>query len=288
MGADGPATTRRQGLAHAPAWFRPARAHPPQQVRTGRRSLAPQRIREEPAISQQQHPGLRASSSDSARPASPRVDAPIGGEHRVRAALGQRHQPGLRERRLLALAHPGRPKCWSFAGVSATSRHVPSIATIRRPANHAPGVSGPPTAATRANNPAAARTPTAPEPERSPTSTAIGTAHATPTPTPDHRSTAPAHPHTSPRNTGPSRSRNTPSPAPAAPDAAARCAPHSAITSSTNVRRKHPSQHPHRHQIRQPTIRLRLTPTRTRHTPNYTHVTLTERYWGLDPRLPSL
>jgi len=31
-------------------------------------------------------------------------------------------------------------------------------------------------------------------------------------------------------------------------------------------RRKHPGQHPHRHQIRQPTIRLRLHPPSTRHT----------------------
>jgi len=32
-------------------------------------------------------------------------------------------------------------------------------------------------------------------------------------------------------------------------------------------RREHPGQHPHRHQDRQPTIRLRLLPTRTRHDP---------------------
>jgi hypothetical protein len=32
-------------------------------------------------------------------------------------------------------------------------------------------------------------------------------------------------------------------------------------------RREHPCQHPHRHQVRQPTIRLRLPPTSSRHTP---------------------
>ena len=48
---------------------------------------------------------------------------------------------------------PGRPKNSSLPAVSATSRHVPSIATSRRPANHTPGVSGPANGrATRANN----------------------------------------------------------------------------------------------------------------------------------------
>ena len=34
---------------------------------------------------------------------------------------------------------PGRPKNTALSAVSATSRQVPSIATNRRPANHAPG-----------------------------------------------------------------------------------------------------------------------------------------------------
>jgi len=48
---------------------------------------------------------------------------------------------------------PGRPKWASFAVVSATSRHIPSIATNRRPASHTPGVCSPPIGlATRSNN----------------------------------------------------------------------------------------------------------------------------------------
>ncbi len=37
----------------------------------------------------------------------------------------------------------GRVQCSAFAGVSGTSRQVPSIATSRRPANQDPGVPGP-------------------------------------------------------------------------------------------------------------------------------------------------
>lgn len=37
---------------------------------------------------------------------------------------------------------PGRPNHSSFSAVSATSRQVPSIATIRRPASQAPGAAG--------------------------------------------------------------------------------------------------------------------------------------------------
>jgi len=51
------------------------------------------------------------------------------------------------------LLTPGRPKCAVFAAVSATSRHIPSIATSRRPASHTPGVrSAPIGRATRSNN----------------------------------------------------------------------------------------------------------------------------------------
>lgn len=51
------------------------------------------------------------------------------------------------------LATPGLPKCSAFAGVSATSRQVPSIATRRRPASHVPGMpSAPNGLATRVNN----------------------------------------------------------------------------------------------------------------------------------------
>jgi len=48
---------------------------------------------------------------------------------------------------------PGRPKYPSLCGVSATSRHNPSIATSRRPASHVPGVACVPIGtATRSNN----------------------------------------------------------------------------------------------------------------------------------------
>jgi hypothetical protein len=48
---------------------------------------------------------------------------------------------------------PGRPKKAAFTGVSATSRQHPSIATSRRPASHTPGIASVPIGvATRANN----------------------------------------------------------------------------------------------------------------------------------------
>ena len=51
------------------------------------------------------------------------------------------------------LLTPGRPKCSAFKVVSATSRHIPSIATNRRPASHTPGVCSPPIGfANRSNN----------------------------------------------------------------------------------------------------------------------------------------
>ena len=59
------------------------------------------------------------------------------------AAFSQRHQAGLRKRGPLPRQEAGRPKTSALAAVSATSRHVPSIATRRRPASHDPGVPGP-------------------------------------------------------------------------------------------------------------------------------------------------
>jgi len=48
---------------------------------------------------------------------------------------------------------PGLPKNSAFTAESATSKQVPSTATIRRPASHTPGVASPPIgAATRSNN----------------------------------------------------------------------------------------------------------------------------------------
>ena len=51
------------------------------------------------------------------------------------------------------LLTPGRPNVAAFSALSTTSNVVPSIATSRRPANHAPGVASDATgAATRRNN----------------------------------------------------------------------------------------------------------------------------------------
>ena len=52
----------------------------------------------------------------------------------------ERHHACLGERRCSPLFTPGRPNQASLSAVSATSRHVPSIATNRLPASHAPGV----------------------------------------------------------------------------------------------------------------------------------------------------
>ena len=62
-------------------------------------------------------PRAAASRAAAGRPAARasvdlrrRVRPDHGVEHGVRAALGQRHQPGLRERRLLTLVHPRPPE----------------------------------------------------------------------------------------------------------------------------------------------------------------------------------
>ena len=120
---------------------------------------------------------------------------------------------------------PGRPKNAVFAVVSATSRHVPSIATSRRPASHTPGVVAVAIGlATRANNAANGSDPSRARAWK--IADFDGNLRLpTPRPTTAHRSAAPARPHRSPRSTAPSRSRSTPSPAPATTDAAARSAP---------------------------------------------------------------
>ena len=76
------------------------------------------------------------------------------------AALGQRKDPPCGNAAFSPLFTPGRPKYSTFSAVSATSRHVPSTATSRRPANHAPGVCGVAIGrATAANNPATGSAP---------------------------------------------------------------------------------------------------------------------------------
>lgn len=53
------------------------------------------------------------------------------------------------------LLTPGRPKCSAFTGVSATSRHVPSIAISRRPASQTSGISSVPIGRATLSNSAA-------------------------------------------------------------------------------------------------------------------------------------
>ena len=68
--AGGPARTRQAGPAHAAVGARRVGADPPQQIRAGSRSLAPQREGEEPAVGQQHHPRRKLRSSCSASAAS--------------------------------------------------------------------------------------------------------------------------------------------------------------------------------------------------------------------------
>jgi hypothetical protein len=73
--------------------------------------------------------------------------------HRVGAALGQRHHPGLREGRLLALVDTGPAEELRVPRRVGHIEAGPSTATSRRPANHTPGVASPPIGlATRSNN----------------------------------------------------------------------------------------------------------------------------------------
>ncbi len=99
-------------------------------------------------------PGSNRPSSRSARTLSASVYLPISAAniacvpHSARATTRACGNAALSP-----LFTPGRAKNSAFSGVSATSRHNPSIATSRRPASHVPGVPGVPIgAATRSNS----------------------------------------------------------------------------------------------------------------------------------------
>ena len=152
------------------------------------------------------------------------------GEDGVRAALGQRDHPGLRERRLLTLVHP-RP-----AEERLVHRRVGHIQT--RPVDRdqpTPGQPHPdgvdlPARPDRAGHPLEQRR-NGSDPNRARAwkiADLLGNAILllpTRGPRQPIASTAPARPHTNPPSTTPSRSRSTPSPAPATSDAAPRSDP---------------------------------------------------------------
>ena len=163
---------------------------------------------------------------------------------------------------------PGRPNHSAFTTLSATSRHVPSIATSRRPASHAPGVS---TVANGARDPVEQRLHRlGPQPFRAWkiadfdgnfTGSAIAARPRQPVGQQAHHVLIRAlrvqrHPHREVRH-HPRRQRPMPLLGP----------PRPGDHLIHHLRREHPRQQPHRHQIRQPTIRLRLHPTSTRHPP---------------------
>ena len=201
------------------------RHRPPQQVRSRRRGLVPQRKPAEPAIGEQQHARLQPSISSPAKRVLRR---------RVRRRPPRRTWRACRtpptpttracgNAALLTLVHP-RPT------EARVVLHGVGHVQTRPVDRHQPPPSQPRPRRRRARQrpsdplettPPPARTPTAPEPGRSPTSTATRTGSAARRPRQTRRSTTPTRPHRSPPSATPSRSRSTPSPAPATTDAAA-------------------------------------------------------------------
>ena len=224
-------------------------------------------------------PGSSRSISPAPACSHPSVRADHGIEDGVGPALGQRHPRAWGNAARSPLFTPGRPKNRRSPRCRPHPDIVPSIATTRRPASHAPGVSPSPTVPPPGRTtPSPARTPTVHGPGRSPTSTATSPAPAQAPTTPTHRSTTPTHPHRSPPSATPSPPRSTPPPAPATTDAAARSGP--------------PQRSPHRPRqagntrVNNPTDTRSdnrrsdsgfTQPARATH-PNYTAVVLTERH----------
>ena len=82
-------------------------ADSPQQVRAGPDRLAPQGVREEPTVGQNQHARLQSVQQGLGQGGlGLGVGADLCGEDGMGAALGQRNDPGLREGRLLSLVDP--------------------------------------------------------------------------------------------------------------------------------------------------------------------------------------
>ena len=140
----------------------------------------------EAAVGQAQHPRRSEPISSSANVFSASSDAPQRDvDDRVRAALGQADQAQLRKRAAaLPARRPRPPERLLVGGVSATSRHVPSmthqpqVAVERAARGPSPAARRPP----RTTAPAAQR-PAAGAPGRSPPCSAPPTTAASPTPT---------------------------------------------------------------------------------------------------------
>lgn len=114
---------------------------PPQQVRAGGDRLAPQGVGEEPAVGSQHHPRLEALQQRLGQGGLRlRVGSDLGCEDRMRPALGQRATAtrAMGKAARSPLLTPGRPKCSALLVVSATSRHIPSIATSLPPSQPHP------------------------------------------------------------------------------------------------------------------------------------------------------
>ena len=161
---------------HVRAW--PATTGPLRSLRPvatrGTRRTRGRRATPSPARAGRPAPGQRRSPTS--------CTGRRGVEHRVRAALGQRHHPGLRERRTLTLVHPGPTEALVVLGgvghIQTRSRRSPPAAAppATPPASHRSPTAARPDRTT----PSPARTPTGPGPGRSPTSTATS-----PAPSPD-------------------------------------------------------------------------------------------------------
>ena len=160
----------RNSASHDPSsrvstWRRlHVRARPPQQVGPGRDRPAPQGKPAEPAVGQHQHAGLQPVDQLSGKRVLPgRVGADHGVDDRVRAALDQRHHPGLRERRPLALVHPGPPEVLVVDVGVGDIETRPVDRDQPPPASHAPGVADRRQRLQRPDRttPSAARAPTA-------------------------------------------------------------------------------------------------------------------------------
>ena len=262
---------------HVRSW--PATTGPPRSPRpaatTGTRRTRDRRAATSPARS-------RSTSISASVDLRRRVGADLGVEDGVRPALGQRHQPGLRERRPFTLVHPRTTEARRRSRRCRRHRDVvPSIATSRRPASHAPGVVRRRQRRARParTTPSPARTPTGPGPGRSPTSTATSPAPTSPT---DHDNPSVNNANTS--SYEPSECNAIPIAKYAITRAGndrCRCSvrPASAITSSTtsggNTRVSNPTDT--RSDNRRSDSGF-TQPARGTH-PNYTAVVLTERYW---------
>ena len=258
-----------QGLRRGWARGRPGRCAPATTGRRRSRCLAPQGVREEPAVGQQQHAGLQSVQQGLGQ-----RGLGLGSSRRSRQrrshACRTRPTPATRACGNAAcspLLTPGRPKnsvvdaaCRRHQGRSRRSRPA-ADRPATPPASPVHPTGGPPARTSRANgcDPNRSRAwkiadllgnwycSCHPEAHASPSVSCASTSSYEPSEYRRHPDREISH--------HPRRQRPMPLLSPA--------------DLSDHLidqgRRKHPGQHTHRHQIRQPTIRLRLPPTRTRH-----------------------